>query len=135
MIVSEQIIQVIDALCAKAGVAIDWTSENIMPYLEILCHKLVTYEIGVSIAELVYMILLSLISIIILKKMWPRIIDNFDEFWVIPVCVSGGMILMALYVTTIFTIYDETIEIIKCLTFPELYVFEYIQKLLVPPVA
>ena len=31
MTVSEQIIQVIDALCEKFGIAIDWTTQNIIP--------------------------------------------------------------------------------------------------------
>ena len=30
---SEQIIEVLNALCEKFGIAIDWTAENVMPYL------------------------------------------------------------------------------------------------------
>ena len=39
MKVSEQIIQVLDALCAKLGMAIDWTADNVIPYIEKLCGK------------------------------------------------------------------------------------------------
>ena len=49
MTVSEQIIQVIDALCEKFGIVVDWTSESVIPYLEILCTKLIKYEICTSI--------------------------------------------------------------------------------------
>ena len=41
MTVSEQIIQVVDMLCEKFGMAIDWTGENVIPYIEVLCKKLV----------------------------------------------------------------------------------------------
>ena len=31
---SEEIIKVLDALAEKFGVAVDWTSANVIPYLE-----------------------------------------------------------------------------------------------------
>lgn len=39
MTVSEQIISVLDALCEKFGIAINWTEENVIPYVEILCKN------------------------------------------------------------------------------------------------
>lgn len=33
MQVSDQIIQVLDAICDKFGLAVDWTSTNVLPYL------------------------------------------------------------------------------------------------------
>lgn len=35
----EEIIKVLDALAEKFGLAIDWTSNNVIPYLETLCGK------------------------------------------------------------------------------------------------
>lgn len=54
MTVSDQIIQVLDNLCEKFGLAIDWTSENVIPYLTTLCTKLVSYEIWTSVAWLAF---------------------------------------------------------------------------------
>ena len=45
---SEEIIKVLDALAEKFGVAVDWTSANVIPYLEQLCSKCVNYEIATS---------------------------------------------------------------------------------------
>ena len=36
---SEKIIKVIDALADKFGLAIDWTSANVMPYVQDLTGK------------------------------------------------------------------------------------------------
>lgn len=77
MTVSEQIIQVVDALCEKFGIAINWTSENVIPYIETLCRKLVTYEISTSIAWMVIMTLLSIGSIVAAKKFYP----TFKKGW------------------------------------------------------
>lgn len=50
MTVSNQIIAVLDAICEKFGIVIDWTASNIMPYLQDLCKRIVTYEIATSVA-------------------------------------------------------------------------------------
>ena len=50
---SEEIIKVLDDLAKRAGIAIDWTSENVIPYLIELGSKLVKYELWMSILLLV----------------------------------------------------------------------------------
>ena len=60
MTVSEQVIQVIDVLCARFGIVVDWTNENAIPYLTTLCGKLVSYEIGTSIAWMVIWLVISI---------------------------------------------------------------------------
>ena len=47
---SSQFIEVLDALCAKFGIVIDWTSQNVMPYLTDLATRLISYEIWTSMA-------------------------------------------------------------------------------------
>ena len=76
MTVSEQIIQVINALCEKFGIAINWTSENVIPYLETLCRKLITYEISTSIFWMVIMTLVSIASIVATRKFYPTFKDG-----------------------------------------------------------
>lgn len=136
MTVSEQIIQVIDALCEKFGIAIDWASENVIPYLEILCGKLITYEICTSIAWMVIMILLSVGSIVAAKKLAPTFrkgveknAKSYDCGWEIGTgfAIAG---LVVLNLATIMVIITQTMDIIKCLTFPEMYIFEYISGLI-----
>jgi len=47
---SQEIITVLDYLCKKFGIVIDWTSDSIMPYLEDLSVRYIRYEIMSSIA-------------------------------------------------------------------------------------
>ena len=54
MTVSEQIIQVLDNLGEKFGLAIDWSSENILPYASELMNKAVSYELWMNIVPLVF---------------------------------------------------------------------------------
>ena len=52
---SEEIIKVLDNLAERFGVAVDWTSTNVIPYLQELCSKYITYEIATSVTWLVIM--------------------------------------------------------------------------------
>jgi hypothetical protein len=134
MTVSEQIIQVIDTLCEKFGIAIDWTGANVIPYIEMLCGKLITYEIVTSIAWMVIMALLSITSIVATKKLYPIFkegIENqghWDEDW----SIGAGFAIAGLILINVVTIIvwgAQIMDIIKCVTFPEMYVFEYVSAL------
>ena len=120
MTVSNQIIEVMDAICAKFGIAIDWTSDNIIPYVTTLIGKLVSYEIWSSVAFIAFMTILAIALAVFLKKTWPRYHDNID--YAFPVSIISTVIAVA----TIAAIISQTLQIIKCVTFPELFVYEYV---------
>lgn len=135
MTVSEQIIQVLDALCEKFGLAIDWTSENVIPYLTTLGEKLISYEVWTSVFWIGLMTVLTIASVIATKRLYPVFkegIENQDWIecgWSVGTgfAIAG---LIGLYTATIIVIGTQIIDIIKCTTFPEMYVFEYIQSII-----
>lgn len=136
MTASEQIIQVIDALCAKLGIAIDWTSENVIPYIEILCRKLVSYEIWTSVFSMVIWLSITIASIVAAKKFYPIFKNgldedkrNYDVGWTFLTAIAV-IFLIIINIITICIIEQQIMDIIKCVTFPEMYVFEYVQKLI-----
>ena len=53
----QDIVSVLDALCDKVGIAIDWTSENIAPQLEAFVARYGTYLAASSIFGLVLSVL------------------------------------------------------------------------------
>jgi uncharacterized membrane protein len=125
MTVSDQIIQVLDALCEKFGIAIDWTSANIVPYVAVLCTKLVNYEIWTSVAGMAIAVVLSIIGIILvvaLREKMRNAMDNYDAW---PFLLYA--VVACVWLATIIILCFETMDIIKCVTFPEMYVFEYVK--------
>ena len=60
MSVSDEIIKLVDAFAERFGVAVDWSSENVLPYLENLAGRYIKYEIAVS---AVIMILAAIVLI------------------------------------------------------------------------
>jgi hypothetical protein len=121
---SEQIIKVLDYLGEKLGIMIDWTSENAIPYVTLLCAKLVSYEIWTSVAWMVISIVSIACLIILIKKYREKILD--DDLLSIFCSIIGGF----LFIVCIAGIIGNGMDIIKCLTFPEMYVFEYLQHLI-----
>lgn len=53
MTVSQQIIEVLDALCEKFGVAIDWANANVMPQVVDLLQRAVLYCMVISVVKLI----------------------------------------------------------------------------------
>ena len=135
MTVSEQIIQVIDALCEKFGIAMNWTGENVIPYLEVLCGKLITYEIITSIFSIAIWVVIMISSIVATKKLCPKYKngikkdkENYDCGWTV-LTVFSIIALVVVNFIGICTIESNVVDIIKCATIPEMYIFEYISAL------
>lgn len=67
---SEEVIKVFDYIGEKLGVAIDYTQENIYPYLEDLWHRYITFEIvkhsiGCAVASI-----MLIIALFVVKKLY-----------------------------------------------------------------
>lgn len=136
MTVSEQIIQVLDNLCEKMGIVVDWTSENVIPYVTMLCEKLVTYEIATSLVRIGFRLLFIIGCIILVKKLRPIYKTNlekeketYDCSWATITFVSV-LLLIFFFATVTGTIGREIMDVVKCITFPEMYVFEYVSALI-----
>lgn len=65
--VSNQIIEVLNDICNKFGLAIDWTSKNVQPYLQELMTKCVAYKFATSIMWLIFGILACTIGSVFAK--------------------------------------------------------------------
>ena len=129
MQVSDEMIKVLEYLCEKIGVTIDWTSGNVLPYVEQLCAKFIHWEIATSIAWLVIGVIFAFVGCLFIrpaKKKWAEFNDDgYDSDFGICViywCIFGILALIALFV-----IPTQVFDIIECCTFPEKTLFDYIQ--------
>lgn len=64
---SAQIIEVLNDICEKFGIAVDWTSKNIQPYLKELMTKCINYKLATDIVWLVVGIILFIIGGVLLR--------------------------------------------------------------------
>ena len=115
---SSQFIEVLDALCEKFGIAIDWTSQNVVPYLTDLAARIIIYEISTSAVWIVIAAILFLIAWKMTKNLCKA--DVFDYEW-----ISGWIIRIIIGIICFVVIGFEVFDIIEAVALPEktLYVF------------
>lgn len=128
---SEQIIQVLEYLSEKLGVAIDWTSANVIPQLETLMRHIITYNIANSTFGLIIGIVLLVLGIYFTFKKFPisyaKYDDSFDEVDCFKM-IAYGFIGIAFIIAGTAFIITTGHHLIEAICFPEMSVLRYIQS-------
>lgn len=129
---SEEIIKVLDALAEKFGLAVDWTSANVIPYLEQLCGKYVNYEIATSVVWLLLGIIIGVIGFVIYKyvnKNKELGVDRYetisDDYFVRGLIYCG---VIGVFVISVAIIMSQIFDITTCFTFPEKIIIEELKS-------
>lgn len=117
MTISSQIIEVLNDLCMKFGMAIDWSQENVTPYLQELAGKYISWEVATSWAWIVIGVIVILIGI----ALWIfECKTNVDDFLY--------LIALVLFAFGAFIVVCQVFDILECKYFPEKAIFEYIKS-------
>lgn len=131
---SEEIIKVLDNLGERFGIAIDWTSENVIPYLQDLFTRFINYKIGISIMLIVACLIFLISFAIILVKCAKGFeeecnrehycdTNEFRQCY----CGVGFFISIVICIIAPIELLKNTDDLIKELTIPEVIVYEYVQ--------
>lgn len=120
---SSQFIEVLDALCDKIGIAIDWTSQNVVPYVTDLATRIITYEISTSVAWIVIAVIVFLIIWKMTKNLCKA--DQFDDGWFL-----GWAIRIAVGLFCFGEIGFEVFDIIEAVVLPEKILYDSIMGLM-----
>lgn len=118
MTVSSQIIEVLNDLCMKFGLAIDWSQENVLPYLEELAGKYITWEIATSVTWIVIGVLCVIAGVFCMKFDLKKLHDGF--------LLGVGALLVLI---AVFIIGTQVFDILECVYLPEKALFEYVSFL------
>ena len=124
MTVSSEIIEVLDYLGEKFGIAIDWTSNNVLPYLQTLVDKFIKWEISTSIlwiaiAVFVIAMIISLMNLKGIREFNKEICDGM--LW-----IPAGILILGFFIVICVQIFD----IVECNVFPEKVLYDFIKIML-----
>lgn len=119
---SDQLITILDDLCERFGIVIDWSQQNIIPYIEALAAKYIKYEICTSIAWCVIMLFVTSIFVITAVVACKK---EYEELVVV-----GTVFSVLLVMCTVLTIGCQTFDIIECCVIPEKTLLEFCSELL-----
>lgn len=137
----DEVIKVLEHLGKQFGVAIDWSSANVMPYLQDLMPRIVKYGIYQNISDIIYCLVFLLVIALIARKLYKTSYkyasiyektNDYDDKSTAMFFTTAFMIsLVITTITTIIalcTIKTSINEIIELSTVPEKYVIELIQE-------
>ena len=124
MTISSEIIEVLDYIGEKFGIAIDWTSNNVLPYLQTLVDKFIQWEISTSIlwiaiAVFVIAMIISLMNLKGIREFNKEICDGM--LW-----IPAGIIILGFFIVICVQIFD----IVECNVFPEKVLYDFIKIML-----
>lgn len=114
---ANEVIKVLDHLSEKFGIVIDWSSTNVMPYLQDLIARIVKYETYTSIAWIILFILGILILFAIKKLIKDEEIKEY---------ISMGLVIWIVLSALVFS--KQVLDIIEVNTIPEKYVIHMINN-------
>ena len=109
---SEEVIKIFDNISSRFGVVIDWTSENVIPYLQELFNKYVLCESIITLIWLILGIGCLIAGIIFIKK------SSYEDY---EFSIIFGLIGL---IFGIIVILISSIHLIQYLTFPESLIIE-----------
>ena len=118
---SDEIIKILDDLGRRFGIAIDWSSENVLPYLKDLMSRFVKYETATSILWMLLGVIILSVCLAFAIRMFKS--DDFDTQ-----CLAVLPCMIALIGVAI--IVCQAIDIITVNTIPEKTIIEYINSLM-----
>ena len=114
MQISNEIIQVLEYLAEKIGITIDWTNNNVLPYVEQLCKKFIEWEYGTS---MTWIIIAACFSVVMfLFAVFAKGLDGFGWF-----CFWVTLVI------SIIIICVQVFDMVECRLFPEKTIYDYIQ--------
>lgn len=130
---SGEIIKLLDDLGRRFGIAIDWSSENVLPYLQDLMSRYVNYEVMTSVVWIVVALVAIIgcsIGIFAVNRHANRALkENPYSGW-----DTGKGLLIGTFIILIgcflICIIWQTLDIVTCCTIPEKMIFEYLNYML-----
>ena len=131
MTVSDQIISVLNALCEKFGLVVDWTAANVLPYATDLCSRIITYEIATKIACSIFAIIITIAFGLVFRFFLKK---GIEDCWCSDGLIFGAIMTGILFgislLVTIIGVPYSIMDIIKACTLPELTVIEMVEGLI-----
>lgn len=130
---SEEIIKVLDELGKRFGVIIDWSNQNIIPYLQELLKRFICYLNITACIWIIISIAITISGVIMIRFLnkWRKSENYNSDFNVDDDLLAffGYIFSICLIVLGIGLMIGNIIGIVKNICMPEMIVYEYIKNI------
>ena len=130
---SEEIIKVIDELGKRFGVAIDWSNQNIIPYLQELLKRFICYRNITACVLIITSIAMTIGGVVMINFLnkWKKS-DNYNKSYGSEddlLAELGYIFSICIITLGIGLIIGNMFGIVKNICMPEMVVYEYIKNI------
>lgn len=124
---SEEIIKILDDLGERFGIAIDWTSQNVLPYLQDLINRFIKYDIAINILLIILGIIFLIITIIAIRKI-KKDSKEISYYGLLDEGMPQFLIICISIIIMLYTFSTGLTKIIQDIYLPEKSIYEYIKS-------
>ena len=125
---SNEIIKVLDYIGQQFGIAIDWSSENILPYVEQLATKIVNYEFATSWVWLILAIVGLTLIWTVFVKIFKTVEFDLNSCYYAECVIAMSFVALLLSTPFVFTLVKQIYDLITCVVFEEKIIFNYVKS-------
>ena len=130
---SQEIIKVLDELGKRFGIVIDWSNQNIIPYLQELLKRFICYRNITACVWIIISIAITISGVVMIRFLnkWRKS-DNYDKDYYNDDDMLAGMgyiFSICIIAVGIGLIIGNMFGIIKNVCMPEMAIYEYITNI------
>ena len=127
---SEEIIKVLDELGKRFGIVIDWSNQNIIPYLQELLKRFICYRNITACVWIILSIAMTISGVVMFRSLnkWRKS-DDYDDYNYDMLAPLGYIFSVFIIALGIGLIIGNVFGIIKNVCMPEMVVYEYITNI------
>lgn len=129
---SNEIIKVLDDLSERLGIAIDWSSQNVMPYLQDLMDRYINLEITGSVIWIVIAVLVIAGTLVFTFKFVPYAKKRSEKDYLIDwdsAMYSCVVIAIIVILAFLLVVLQQVFDIVTCCIMPEQMILNYLMEL------
>ena len=135
---SEEIIKVLDYICAQLGIAVDWTAENVMPQVMDILGRYRIYTIASMVITIICLLLILFVWYLLAKKCIKDIKNKTVGIWWELSCngspsfLTMTFIMLSFFVVPLMIagIYANVSDILQWAIVPEIKYLEILKGLM-----
>ena len=127
---SEEIIKVLDELGKRFGIVIDWSNQNIIPYLQELLKRFICYRNITACVWIIISIAITVGGVVMIRSLnrWRKS-DDYDDYDDDILALLGYIFSVFIIALGIGLIIGNMFGIIKNVCMPEMVIYEYITNI------
>ena len=127
---SEEIIKVLDELGKRFGIVIDWSNQNIIPYLQELLKRFICYRNITACIWILISIAITVGGVVMIRSLnrWRKS-DDYDDYDYDILALLGYIFSVFITALGIGLIFGNMFGIIKNVCMPEMAIYEYITNI------